>query len=291
MIEKNTAGDRVFMAVNYVVLALVALVCLYPMVHVLMGSFSDPVQLMRHSGPLLKTLGFSLKGYEVVLQNPNIVIGYVNTLVYVVAGTAINILLTTMGAYALSRKKYMFKRTITIGIVFTMYFSGGLIPNFLLIQNLGLYNTRLALLLPGAITTWNLIVMKTSFQNIPASLEESAKIDGANDFIVLFRIFVPVAKASIAVMLLFYAVGHWNSWFNALIYLRDREFYPLQMFLREILIGSSSGGNVGVDADMMFMEDVVKYCTIIVSTVPILFAYPFAQKYFMTGVMMGSLKE
>lgn len=291
MIERHSVGDRIFMTITYVIVGLLALVCLYPMVHVLMGSFSDPILLLRHSGPLLKPLGFSIKGYEVVLQNPNIFIGYGNTLFYVIAGTAINIFFTTMAAYALSRKKYMFKRFITIAIIFTMYFSGGIIPNFLLVRGLGIYNSRLAMLLPGAIITWNLIVMKTSFQNIPASLEESAKIDGANDFIILLKVFVPVAKATLAVMTLFYAVSHWNSWFNALIYLRDRELYPLQMFLREILIASSSGGNVGVDADMMFMEEVVKYCTIIVSTVPILFAYPFAQKYFMTGVMMGSLKE
>lgn len=291
MIEKNTAGDRVFITINYIVLGIIALLCLYPMVHVLMGSFSDPVRLMRHTGPLIWPLDFSIEGYKVVLQNPNIWIGYRNTLVYMVLGTAINILMTTLGAYALSRRGYMFKRTFTIAIVFTMYFSGGIIPNFLLVRNLGIYNSLFAMVLPNAITTWNLIVMKTSFQNIPASLEESAKIDGANDFTILFRIFVPVAKATMAVMLLFYAVGHWNSWFNAMIYLRDRSKYPLQLFLREILIASSASGNTSVDADMLFMEQLVKYCTVIVSTLPILCVYPFLQRYFMAGVMLGSLKE
>lgn len=291
MIEKNSPSDIVFMVINYSLLAITALLCLYPIVHVFMGSISDPMLLLSHSGVLLWPKGFSLKGYEVVLNNPNIRIGYANTLFYVFAGTAINIVLTTLGAYALSRKKFMLKKPLTLGIVFTMYFSGGLIPNFLLVQNIGIYNTRLALILPGAIATWNLIIMKTSFQSIPDSLEESAKIDGANDFTVLLRIFVPVAKSSIAVMILFYAVSHWNSWFNAMVYLRERTLYPLQLFLRDILIASSSSGNTGSDSDMMFMEEVVKYCTIIVSTVPILFAYPFAQKYFMTGVMMGSLKE
>ena len=291
MVETTTTGDKIMMTAIYILLGVIALLCLYPMVHVFMGSFSDPIQLMRHTGPILWPKGYSLKGYEVVLNNPNIWIGYRNTLLYVVAGTAINILMSCFGAYALSRRNFMFKRVITVGIVFTMYFSGGMIPNFLLVQNLGIYNTPLAMLLPTAIITWNLIVMKTSFQNVPASLEESAKIDGANDFVVLFHIFIPVAKATIAVMILFYAVFHWNSWFNAMLYLQDRKLYPLQLFLREILIASSTSGNMALDSDMPFMEDLVKYCTIIISTVPILCIYPFAQKYFMTGVMMGSLKE
>jgi len=291
MIEKSSPGDMVFMSFNYILVTLVAITCLYPMVHVLMGSISDPLRLMQHSGPLLWPLGFVTTGYEIVLQNPNIWIGYANTIYYVVVGTAVNIFFTTLGAYALSRKNFMFKRTITIGIVFTMYFSGGMIPNFMLVQGLGLLNTRMALILPGAIATWNLIVMRTCFQHIPASLEESAKIDGANDFTVLFRIFVPVAKATIAVMILFYAVNHWNSWFPALLFIRDRGLLPLQMFLREILIGHAAGGNIAVDADRMHLEQVIRYSTIIVATVPILFAYPFAQKYFISGVMLGSLKE
>ena len=291
MIEKNTAGDIVLIIVAYLFLGIVGLLCLYPMLHVLFASISDPIQLMQHTGALLCPRGFSTEGYKIVIQNPNIPIGYANTIFYVVMGTAINMLLSTMGAYALSRKNYMFKKVVTMGIVFTMYFSGGLIPNYLLVRGLGLYNSRWALLLPGAIATWNLIVMKTSFQNIPESLEESAKIDGANDFTILFRIFIPVAKATMSVMILFYAVGHWNSWFNAMIYLQDRDLRPLQLFLREILISNSTSGNIQTDSDVYFLEEVIKYATIIVSTVPILFAYPFAQKYFVTGVMLGSLKE
>jgi putative aldouronate transport system permease protein len=291
MIERLTGFDRVFIAFIYVLVGVLALLCLYPLVHVLFASVSDPLKLMLHSGVLLFPQGISFKGYEIVLGNANILSGYMNTLFYVIAGTFINMLLSSMGAYALSRASYMFKRGITIGIVFTMYFSGGLIPNFLLVRAIGIYNTRLALLLPGAIATWNLIVMKTSFQHIPASLEESAKIDGANDFVILFRIFLPVAKATLAVMTLFYAVGHWNAWFNAMIYLQDRGRYPLSLFLREILIANSTSGNVNPDADVFFLDEVIKYATIIVSTLPILAAYPFAQRYFMTGVMLGSLKE
>jgi putative aldouronate transport system permease protein len=214
-----------------------------------------------------------------------------NTIFYVAAGTLVNMFLSCLGAYALSRQGYMFKRVITMAIVFTMYFGGGLIPNFLLVRAIGIYNTRWALILPGAIATWNLIVMKTSFQHIPVSLEESARIDGANDFVILFKIFIPVAKATLAVMTLFYAVGHWNAWFNAMIYLQDRGKYPLSLFLREILIASSTAGNVNPDAEVFFLEEVIKYATIIISTVPILAAYPFAQRYFMAGIMLGSLKE
>lgn len=291
MVEEKRLDDKLFACFNYAMLGLISLFCLYPMLHVLFASLSDPLKLMVHTGVLLKPQGFSLKGYEIVLQNPNIGGGYRNTFFYVIAGTGINMFLSALGAYALSRKGYMFKKTITIAIIFTMYFSGGMIPNFLLVKAAGIYNTPWALLLPGAISTWNLVVMKTVFQNIPASLEESAKIDGANDFTILSRIFIPVAKATMAVMVLFYAVGHWNSWFNAMIYLQSRSLYPLQLFLREILISNSISGNVNPDADVFFLDEVIKYATIIISTVPILCAYPFAQKHFVTGVMLGSLKE
>jgi putative aldouronate transport system permease protein len=289
--ERLSGGDRIFVAAMYLIAGFLALVCLYPMIHVLFASMSDPLNLMLHSGVLLRPQGISFKGYEIVFSNRNIYTGYFNTLYYVVFGTFVNMLFSSLGAYALSRPKYMFKRTITIGIVFTMYFGGGLIPNFLLVRALGIYNTRFAIILPGAIATWNLIVMKTSFQHVPASLEESARIDGANDWVILFRIFLPVAKATIAVMTLFYAVGHWNSWFSAMIYLQDRRKYPLSLFLREILIAHSVSGNVNPDADIFFLDEIIKYATIIISTVPILVAYPFAQRYFMTGVMLGSLKE
>lgn len=291
MIERASLSEKIFMIFVYVLLLFIAVICLYPMLHVLFASISDPLQLMLHSGVLLQPKGISLKGYEIVLSNKNISTGYYNTMIYLVFGTLINMLMSCFGAYSLSRKNYMFKKTITMLIVFTMYFSGGMVPNFLLIKELGLFDSRLALILPPAISTWNLIVMKTAFQGIPQSLEESAKIDGANDFVVLFRIFLPVAKATMAVMVLFYAVGHWNSWFNAMIYLQDRQKFPLQLFLREILLSNSTAGNVNPDADVFFLDEVIKYATIIVSTVPILIVYPFAQRYFMSGVMLGSLKE
>ncbi|MCI8623707.1 MAG: carbohydrate ABC transporter permease [Provencibacterium sp.] len=297
MVEKKSVGNTVFNIAVCVLTGAVSLVCLYPMLYVLFASFSDPAQLISHVGVLYKPLGFSTLGYQVVFKNPNVPIGYMNTLFYVAAGTAINILMTTLAAYALSRKGYKLKKAFTLGIVVTMYIGGGMIPNFLLVRNLGLLNTRLALLLPGAIATWNMIVMRTAFNAIPASLEESAKIDGANDFVILFRIFIPVAKATLAVMVLYYSVGHWNAWFNAMIYLKKRELWPLQLFLREILVANSSGGNTAgsviasADSDFNYLDEVIKYALIIISTVPILCFYPFIQKYFNKGVMMGSLKE
>lgn len=289
--KNKSWGDKIFILIVYILMGLMTLVCLYPMWHVIMASFSDPLELMRHSGVILRPLGHSFEGYRVVLQNPNIPRSYMNTIFYVALGTIINMVLTTFGSYALSRKGYMGKRLLTLLIVFTMYFNAGLVPNFLLVKNLGMYNTVWALVLPGAVSTWNLIVMKTSFQSVPVSLEESARLDGANDFIILFKIFLPLSKATVAVMILFYAVIHWSSWFNAMIYLSDRGKFPLQLIMREILIANSSGGNSMTDTDAMFLEEVVKYATIVVSTVPILFIYPFAQKYFMSGVMMGSVKE
>ena len=291
MKKKGLTEDHIFAGAAYLLTGIMAVACLYPMWHVVMASFSDPIELMRHSGVILKPLGHSLEGYRVVLQNPNIPKSYFNTIFYVLAGTSINMLLTTMGAYVLSRKGFLFRRTLTLLIVFTMYFNAGLVPNFLLVKGLGMYNSILALMLPGAISTWNLIVMKTAFQSIPVSLEESARLDGANDFTILFRIFLPLSKATVAVMILFYAVGHWSSWFHAMLYLRDRAKFPLQLIMREILISNSANGNASADSDVMFLQEVVKYATIVVSTVPILFIYPFAQKYFMAGVMMGSVKE
>ena len=292
MIERLSKGDRLYVGFCYVVATVVGTLCLYPMLHVLFASLSDPERLVAHTGVMLGPQGFTLKGYELVMKNRNIPIGYLNTIINLVLGTILNMSMTVLGAYALSRKGYMFKRTINMLIVFTMYFSGGIIPNFLLVQELGLYNTRWALILPGAIATWNLMVTRTCFQNVPASLEEAARIDGANDWTILIRVFLPVSVSTLAVVTLFYAVGHWNSWFNAMIYLQDRDKFPLQLFLREILLSNSPTGTMDdPDMEVLYIEEIIRNATIIVSTVPILFAYPFAQKYFITGVMLGSIKE
>ena len=276
---------------NIMIISLMGLVCLYPMFHVLVASFSEPIRIMNHQGPLFLPLGFSLDGYRVVINNPNIINGYKNTIVYVVVGSAVNMMMTTLGAYVLAQREFLPKKIVMFIIVFTMYFSGGIIPNFLLIRTLGMLNTRWAIIIPGAIGTWNMLVMRTAFRAVPPALTDAARIDGANDLTILVRIMVPVSKATMAVILLFYAVGHWNSWFNAMIYLpRARNLYPLQLFLREILI-TNNVEVTGADSAIDFLGELVKYSTTIVSTVPILCLYPFLQRYFVKGVMMGSIKE
>lgn len=294
MVVKRSDPEMIFDVFNVLLMGILSVIFAYPMLYVLFASFSDPAQLIAHTGILFWPKGFSLDGYRMVLKTPSIWIGYANTIFYVCAGTFVNIILSSMGAYVLSRKGFAYRSVLTKAIVFTMYFSGGLIPFYLTIHNVGLYNTRLALILPVAINTWNLIVMRTSFSQIPESLEEAARIDGANDFVILFRIFMPVAKSTLAVMVLFYAVQHWNSWFNAMIFLQDRDKFPLQLFLREILLsGSMMDVTAGTSDDVSnaLTTMMIKYCTIIVSTLPILCVYPFLQKYFAKGVMIGSVKE
>ena len=294
MVESKSFGSRLFDVLNYALLFVLTVVFLYPLWYVLVGSISDPVRLFMHNGLLWRPLGFSLHGYRTMLQNPNVGIGYANTIFYVVVGTVLSIFFSCLGAYTLSRPKLMFKKLFTLLMVFTIYFSGGMIPKFLVVKGVGLYNTRMAVILPGVISTWNMIVMRTSFRAIPQSLEYSARLDGAGDFTILFRIIVPCAKATIAVMVLYYAVAQWNGWFDAMIYLQVRRKFPLQLFLREILLININNANnaAGNDAaDVLYLDTLVKYAMIIISTVPILCIYPFVQKYFMKGVMMGSIKE
>lgn len=287
---KKTRTDYVINFLIGTFLTIVCLLFLYPIVHVLAASFSDPMQLMNHRGLLFKPTGFSLDGYKAVMQNKGLWTGYGNTIFYVLAGTFVNMVFTIIAAYVLSRKGWRLKKQITFFIVFTMYFTGGIIPNFLLVKGLGILNSRLALILPNAIATWNLLVLRTGFASVPESLIEAPKIDGANEWQIMWKVVVPVSKASIAVILLFYAVGHWNSWFNAMVYLPSaRELYPLQLYLREILI--SNADVAAGDNTINYIGELVKYCAIIVSTVPILCIYPFVQKYFVQGVMMGSIKE
>jgi putative aldouronate transport system permease protein len=294
MVIKKTIGEKIFDALNVVFMCLLMFISFYPVLHVLAASFSDPSRLMRHQGPLMWPLGFTLKGYELVFENPNIISGYKNTIIYLVLGTTINIFMTSLGAYVLSRKNVMFGRPLMFIITFTMYFGGGLIPWYLLIKNMGMLDTIWAMIIPGAISTYNLIVMRTSFMSIPDSLEESARIDGANDFTILFRIILPLSKAVLAVMILFYAVGYWNSWFTAMLFLKSRALFPLQLILREILITNSKDTMMQQMISPMekdLYKDLIQYCTIIVGTVPIFFVYPFLQKHFTQGVMIGSLKE
>ena len=294
VVDRSNRGEKALHGVNLFVLALLTVIFFYPLWHCLMASFSDPTSLIGYKGLISLPMGFSLEGYKTVLQNKNILTGYMNTLFYLVVGTAINMVLTILGAYVLSRRRMMLKGPLTLLIVFTMYMDFGLIPAFLNVRDLGLYDSRWAILLPVAINTYNLIVMRTAFVSVPAALEESAMIDGANDFTILFKIILPLSKATLAVVVLFYVVEHWNSWFSASIYLRDRDRFPLQLFLREILISSSASTAAGEASSVdgvMYLEELIKYCSIVISTLPILCVYPFVQKYFISGVMLGSVKE
>ena len=290
---KSSIGSIVFDILNYCLMLLLCIIMLYPVLYVVFASFSNPDKFVAHTGVLLAPVGFTLKAYENVLSNPYIISGYKNTIIIVVVGVSINLFMTALGAYTLSRPKLEFRRPIMLIIMFTMYFSGGMIPAYFNVQELGLMDTIWALILPGAISTMNLIIMRTSFESIPASLEESARIDGANEFIILWRIIIPLSRAVFAVMALYYGVGHWNSWFSASIYIKDRSRYPLQLILREILVKDQATEMMStsdVNDQFINLRETIKYATIVVATVPILCVYPFIQKYFTTGVMIGAIK-
>lgn len=284
-------GDRLFDFMNYAVLLALTVATLYPFLYVLFASISVPSELVKHSGILWKPAGLFFDAYLLVLKNPMIGVGYKNTLFYVAIGTVLNVFFTALFAFVLSRRDVYWKKYMMMMIVFTMFFSGGIIPEYMLVRNLGMLDTRWALIFPTLIATWNLIIMRTSFQSIPYELEESAKMDGATDWVVFRRIILPLSIPLLAVMVLFYGVSHWNAWANALIYLRTRDLFPLQLVLREILIQNSTSEttNLASGSDP-FLGEVVKYATIIVATLPILILYPLIQRHFTKGVMIGALK-
>ena len=291
---KRSKGERIFGVFNYAFLSLIMVICLYPVWYVAVASFSDSNQLMQHSGPLLSPLGFSIDAYKKVFQNPMIAKGYMNTLFILVVGVVLDLIMTSLGAYFLSRKNVMFKRGIMMLIVFTMFFSGGLVPLYMTVSSLGLISTKWILIIFLAVSTYNLIIARTFIQtSIPEDLYEAAVLDGCSHFTYFVKVVLPLSKAVIAVLILYYAVYHWNDYFNALIFNSNSDNAPLQIVLREILLlnqafasgsGSMAGGFSQSSADQ------VKYAVIIVSTVPILCVYPFIQKYFEKGVMIGAVK-
>ncbi len=288
---KDSAFERIFDVVNVILLIVVMLAILLPVLHILFASFSDPVEVMREKGFLLRPIGFTLDSYKSVAKNPNIISGYTNTLFIVAVGTVLNIFLTLLAAYVISRKDFMWATFITILIIITMYFDGGIIPFYLTVKTVKLDGSIWALIIPSAINTFNLIIMRTAMVCVPESMSESAKIDGAGHFRILFSIMVPLVKSTIAVLTLYYAVSHWNSWFNAMIFLRDRKLYPLQLILREILIqGDTTMMTAGSGEDIALIGETIKYATIVVATVPVLCVYPFLQRYFVKGVLIGAVK-
>ncbi len=289
---KTTTSRKIFVFCNTLIMIFLIMICIYPILYVLFASLSDSNAFMAHSGMLFKPIGFSFAAYEAVAHNSLILRGYCNTLFIVVVGVIINITLTSLGAYFLSQKNVRFQKPIFLIILFTMFFNGGMIPFFLTVKMLGMYNTLWALILPTAINTFNLIIMKTSFEAIPTELKEAAQVDGASHLLILVQIILPLSKAVIAVMILYYGVAHWNSWFNAMIFLNDKKKFPLQLVLREILLQNDTNSmTIGSDtSDGLSIAETIKYAVIIVSTVPVLCVYPFLQKYFVKGVMMGAVK-
>ena len=262
------------------------------MLYVLFASLSDSNLLMAHKGLLWHPLKANVAAFKAVLSNPMIASGYINTAFVLIVGTTISLILTSLGAYFLSRRDVMLKGVIMALITFTMFFSGGLIPFYLTVKMLGFYNSLWALVIPTAISTYNMIIMRTSFMAIPRSLEEAATIDGADQLTIFVHVVLPLSKAIIAVMILYYGVGAWNGWFYAMVFLADRGKFPLQLVLREILIQNDTDSmTMGVSVNDGFnVAESVKYAVIVVATAPILCIYPFLQKYFVKGVMIGALK-
>jgi putative aldouronate transport system permease protein len=273
------------------ILLLIAFLCLTPIWHVAAASFSQPAQIEQTVGVIWRPKSPTLRGYELVFRNPLLASGYMNTIIYVAGSTALGLLLTLLGGYLSSRRNAIFAKPFTFMVTFTMFFSGGLIPFYLVVNGLGWVNTRWALIIPGCLSAYNLIVMRTALKGVPGSMEESARIDGAGDFTVLFRILVPLCAPVFAVLGMYYAVGAWNSWFNAMIFLQKRPLFPLQLILREILVSNEVNSMIsGLHGDTDIYRPLVKYCAIVVATAPILAVYPFIQRYFIKGVMVGAIK-
>lgn len=292
--ELRTVKDKWFDAINIALLMIVCAIILYPLLFVISASISNPSAVL--AGEMwLWPVDISLTGYRKVLENSELMRGYANTIVYTLVGTAVNLVMTVLAAYPLSRSSFWGRNAITGIFVFTMFFGGGLIPTYMVVKSLGLTNTMWALILPGAVSVWNILIMRTFFQSsIPGELLESAAMDGCSDIRALLRIVLPLSAPVLSVMVLFYAVGHWNAYFNALIYLTDRDKYPLQLFLREILIQGQMDQMVNAadssHAQTIMDEEAVKYAAVIVTNLPIFLLYPFLQKYFVKGMMIGAIK-
>lgn len=290
---RSLRGDRVYLTVVHIVMAVILVLTLYPIIYVISSSFSSP-QAVSTGQVRLWPVDFSLRGYKEVFDYRVVWIGYANTIFYTLAGTLLNVVLTLFAAFALSKKTLPGRGFFTFLFTFTMLFSGGLIPTYLVMRSLGIINTRWVMLLPGAINVYNMIVTRTFIANIPQELSEASAIDGCSDFRYFFAILLPLSKAVISVIALYYAVGHWNAYFNALIYLNDQKLFPLQVFLRDILVLNSVDASSILDPEeaqaLEGMRDLLKYALIVVSTVPIMCVYPFLQKFFAQGVMVGSVK-
>lgn len=286
--QKTTTGEKIFHVFNAIFMIFMVVITIYPLWYVVVASFSSNADVMKAGGVMFTVKNFTLAAYRQVVRFKAVWTGYGNTIFVVVFGTILNIILTAIGGYFLSRKNVLFQKYIAVAIVITMYFSGGMIPTYLIVKSLGLYGSRLALILPTAISTYNMMIMRSAFAAVPISVEEAAKIDGAHHTTILFKIMLPLVKPTIAVLILYYGVAHWNSWFSAMIYLDNSSKFPLQLILREIILNNSENDATGMDGEQI--GQTLQYATIVIATLPILCIYPFMQKYFEKGAMIGSVK-
>ena len=292
--NKLCREDRIYYAVSDTVITFIMLSVLYPVIYIVSASFSS-AQAVSSGQVVLWPVDFSLDGYKAVFEHRDIMTGYANSIFYTVAGTFINVCMTMMAAYPLSRKDLEGRGFYTFFFTLTMFISGGMIPNYLLVKDLGMLNTRWSILIPSAISVYNMMVAKNFMQNsIPGELLEAAQMDGCSDTKYFFKIVLPLAKASIAVITLYYAVSNWNSYFSALLYIVDRNKIPLQLVLREVLVNKVIDSSMKVDTDLIAQKEalanLLKYSLIIVASLPMIILYPFIQKHFVKGVMVGSIK-
>ncbi len=290
------SGARViFLIFAYCLMALLSIVCIAPIIHVMMGSISNPTFLGLHRGLVWYPLhNVDVKAYEIIMQYEKLWQGYRNTILYIIAQCVVTGVCTVIAGFVFSRKRFFYRNAFMMIIAFTMLVNGGMIPTYLVIKSLGMVDTVFALVIPGALSVFNILIMRTSMENIADALEEAARIDGANDFQIMFRIILPLCKATFAVIMLFTIVGKWNDYMSALLYLPTRtELYPLQMVLRSILTDASQDMSSSTDPSnsVQLYKKSIEYAVIVVSTLPILCVYPFVQKYFVTGITIGAVKS
>ncbi|HPJ02922.1 MAG TPA: carbohydrate ABC transporter permease [Candidatus Limiplasma sp.] len=291
-IKVGNIGERLFSGINVILMLLLCFITLYPMWYVLCASFSNNTQLLANPGFMLIPRGFTTIAYCRAFSHPLIMSGYRNILIVIAVSLPINIFLTLSAAYLMASKKVLLKKPLVIIMLFTMFFQGGMVPNYLNIQSLGLYNTLWALILPSAISIYNTVICRTAIETVPDAVTESAYIDGANDIRILFQFILPLIMPTIAVLLLYYGVRQWNAWFPASLYISDNEKLPIQNILRAVLIANSTILNsAAAESDKIDQfSEIIKYAAIIITTLPIMCIYPFLQKYFVKGVMIGAVK-
>lgn len=292
--KNSSTGDKVFIILVYVLLSAVMLIVLYPLIYIISASFSDP-QAVVSGKVVLWPVDVTLRGYKAVFKNPKIITGFINSFIYMGVGTVVNLIMTMLCAYPLSRKEFTARNKIAALFVFTMYFSGGLMPTYMVVNKLGLINTRWAMIIPSAMSTYNMIIARTYMVNsIPDELYEAAQIDGCSPFKYLLKVVVPLCKPILAVLTLYYGIAKWNNYFDAMLYLNDASLQPLAIVLREILIQNQIDPTMLTDASALSklqgMTELLKYAVIVVASVPVLAIYPFVQKYFVKGVTIGAVK-